>query len=70
MRFTNLDLLCGIVAFGIVGCHLSLSPRIEGRELVTSLCGFNVGLFAALAGFLINSVKDWVDCKKSVGAMG
>jgi peptidoglycan/LPS O-acetylase OafA/YrhL len=27
--------------------------------LVTSLCDFNVGLFAALAGFLMNGVKDW-----------
>ncbi len=51
MRLVSLDLLRGIAAFGIVGCHLSLSPRSEGGALVTSLCDFNVGLFAALAGF-------------------
>lgn len=59
MRFISLDLLRGIAAFGIVGCHLSLSPRTEGGALVTSLCDFNVGLFAALAGFLMCGVKGW-----------
>ena len=59
MRFISLDLLRGIAAFGIVGCHLSLSPRTEGGVLVTSLCDFNVGLFAALAGFLMSGVKGW-----------
>lgn len=61
MRLISLDLLRGIAAFGIVGCHLSLSPRTEGGALVTSLCDFNVGLFAALAGFLMSGVKDWGD---------
>ena len=61
MRFISLDLLRGIAAFGIVGCHLSLSPRSDGGALVTSLCDFNVGLFAALAGFLMSGVKDWSD---------
>ena len=61
MRIISLDLLRGIAAFGIVGCHLSLSPRTEGGALVTSLCDFNVGLFAALAGFLMSGVKDWSD---------
>jgi peptidoglycan/LPS O-acetylase OafA/YrhL len=61
MRFTSLDLLRGIAAFGIVGCHLSLSPRTGGGELVTSLCDFNVGLFAALAGFLMSGVRGWGD---------
>ena len=54
MRIISLDLLRGIAAFGIVGCHLSLSPRSDGGALVTSLCDFNVGLFAALAGFLMS----------------
>lgn len=61
MRLISLDLLRGIAALGIVGCHLSLSPRTEGGALVTSLCDFNVGLFAALAGFLMSGVKDWCD---------
>lgn len=61
MRFISLDLLRGIAAFGIVGCHLSLSPRSDGGALVTSLCDFNVGLFAALAGFLMSGVKGWGD---------
>lgn len=61
MRLISLDLLRGIAAFGIVGCHLSLSPRSDGGALVTSLCDFNVGLFAALAGFLMSGVKGWGD---------
>ena len=61
MRLVSLDLLRGIAAFGIVGCHLSLSPRTEGGALVTSLCDFNVGLFAALAGFLMCGVNGWCD---------
>lgn len=61
MRLVSLDLLRGIAAFGIVGCHLSLSSRTEGGALVTSLCDFNVGLFAALSGFLMGGVKDWDD---------
>lgn len=61
MRLISIDLLRGIAAFGIVGCHLSLSPRSDGGALVTSLCDFNVGLFAALAGFLMSGVKGWGD---------
>lgn len=53
MRFTGIDLLRGIAAFGIVGCHLCLSPRTDGGNLVTALCDFNVGVFAAVAGFLM-----------------
>lgn len=59
MRLVGLDILRGIAAFGIVGCHLSLAPRTEGGALVTALCDFNVGLFAALAGFLMGGVDDW-----------
>ena len=61
MRLISLDLLRGIAAFGIVGCHLSLMPRTDGGMLITSLCDFNVGLFAAVAGFLMGGVKDWGD---------
>lgn len=53
----GLDLLRGIAAFGIVGCHLSLFPRTIGGNLVISLCDFNVGVFAALAGFLMWGAK-------------
>ena len=57
MRNLGIDLLRGFAAFGIVGCHLSLPDRTEGGWLVTSLCDFNVGLFAAVAGFLMSGVK-------------
>lgn len=53
MRIAGIDLLRGVAAFGIVGCHLSLAPRTAGGELVTALCDFNVAMFAAVAGFLM-----------------
>ena len=53
MRLVGIDLLRGIAAFGIVGCHLSLAPRTECGNLVTALCNFNVAVFAAVAGFLM-----------------
>lgn len=55
--YYGLNLLRGIAAFGIVGCHLSLSPRTVGGEWVTSLCDFNVALFAAISGFLMPQAK-------------
>ena len=57
MRYCGLDLLRCLAAFGIVGCHLSLPERTEEGRLVTSLCDYNVGLFAAIAGFLMSGVK-------------
>lgn len=59
MRYNGIDLLRGIAAFGIVGCHLSLPDRTDAGCLVTALCDFNVGLFAAIAGFLMSGVKGW-----------
>ncbi len=53
MRIVGIDLLRGVAAFGIVGCHLSLAPRTECGNLVTALCDFNVAVFAAVAGFLM-----------------
>ena len=53
MRLVGIDFLRGVAAFGIVGCHLILGPRTAGGELVTALCDFNVGLFAAVAGVLM-----------------
>ena len=57
MRCLGIDVLRGVAAFGIVGCHLSLFPRTTGGDLVISLCDFNVGVFAALAGFLMWGAK-------------
>lgn len=57
MRLSGVDLLRGLAAFGIVGCHLSLSPRTLGGEWVTVLCDFNVGVFAAIAGFLMTKTE-------------
>ena len=61
-RCLGIDLLRGIAAFGIVGCHLSLEPKTIGGDIVTSLCDFNVGLFAAVAGFLMcgNDCESWL----------
>ena len=53
MRLPGVDFLRGLAAFGIVGCHLSLAPRTAGGDLVTLLCDFNVGLFAAMAVFFM-----------------
>lgn len=57
MRYLGIDVLRGLSAFGIVGCHLSLLDRTDAGCLVTALCDFNVGLFAAVAGFLMSGVK-------------
>ena len=65
VRFVGIDFLRGVAALGIAGCHLSLAQRTTGGELVTALCDFNVGLFAAVAGFLMwlvgESVRFQVD---------
>lgn len=53
MRLVGIDVLRGVAAFGIVGCHLLLAPRTSGGDLITALCDFNVGLFAAVSGFLM-----------------
>ena len=52
MKLSGLDWLRGIAAFGIVGCHIGLSCRTASGAWVTALCNFNVGLFAAISGFL------------------
>ena len=67
MKYNGLDLLRGIAAFGIVGCHLGLSPRTSGGEWVTALCNFNVGLFAAISGFLMNSAGGGMSEKGQCG---
>lgn len=73
MRYDGIDLLRGIAVFGIIGCHLSLPDRTDAGWLVTALCNFNVGLFAALAGFLMGGVNDlgalWGYAKKRMGRL-
>lgn len=67
MRLVGIDVLRGMAAFGIVGCHLVLSPRTVDGDLVTALCDFNVGLFAAVSGFLMYGRKDDDDWLGYVG---
>lgn len=67
MRCLGIDFLRGIAAFGIVGCHLGLSPRTPVGNLVTTFCDFNVGLFAAIAGFLMcgaHNGSEWLEYVK------
>ena len=61
MRNWRIELLRGLAAFGIVGCHLSLSPRTELGYGVGSFCDMNVGLFAAFSGFLMSAKGGWLD---------
>ena len=59
--YYGLNLLRGIAAIGIVGCHLGLSNRTSGGAWVTSLCDFNVAIFATISGFLMTKQKLRVD---------
>lgn len=54
MHYYGLSILRGVAAFFIVGCHLGLAPRTMRGEMVTWLCDMNVGLFAAISGFLMS----------------
>ena len=58
MKLISIDLLRGIAAFMIVGCHLVLSPRTDAASSITHFCNFAVGLFAALSGFLMSTKSD------------
>ena len=49
----GLEALRGIAAFGIVACHLDLLPLTFGGWALRALCDMNVGLFAALSGYLM-----------------
>ena len=53
MKYDGIDWLRGIAAFGIVGCHLALAPMSDACWRIRDLCDMNVGLFAALSGFLM-----------------
>lgn len=55
MKHHGIDILRGIAAFGIVGCHLGLNERTSGGAWVTALCNFNVGMFAVISGFLMST---------------
>ena len=59
----GITLIRGIAAFFIVGCHINLAERTPGGSAVTHFCDMNVGLFAALSGFLMwkgAKAEDWM----------
>ncbi len=67
MKNRALELLRGISAFGIVACHLNLSAMTSAGWNVRALADMNVGLFAALSGFLMwknNRNDSWVGYAK------
>lgn len=53
MKYEGLGILRGLSAFGIVGVHLALSPITVAGSRIHALCDMNVGLFAAISGFLM-----------------
>ena len=57
MRYNGLQLLRGIAAFGIVGCHITLLERTQAGAFLLSFCDLNVGVFAAISGFLMASER-------------
>ena len=56
-----IDLLRGIAAFFIVGCHLQLLDYTPGAKMLLSCCDMNVGVFAAISGFMMK--RNEVDCR-------
>lgn len=60
MRLYGIDLLRGIAAFGIVGCHLILAPRAPAADWLTHFCDMNVAVFGVIAGFFTRVSLD--DC--------
>ncbi len=51
-HFPGIDWLRGIAAFFIVGCHIGLLDRTPSGTALTYFCDMNVGVFAAISGFL------------------
>ncbi len=51
----GIDLLRGIAAFGIVGCHLMLSPRTPSGSAITHFCDMNVAVFGVIAGYFTHA---------------
>ncbi len=58
MRLYGIDILRGIAAFGIVGCHLVLSPRTVAGEWLTHFCDMNVAVFGVIAGYFTHISND------------
>lgn len=52
-RFVWVDLMRIIAAFGIVACHLMLIPATEGVARLVRFCDINVGIFSAIAGYVM-----------------
>ena len=52
-RITGLDFLRGLAAFFIVGCHLQLIDYKPSAQRLMWFCDMNVGVFSALAGYLM-----------------
>ena len=53
MKYEGLNLLRGIAAFCIVAVHLNMVPMTDWAWRVHDICDMNVGLFAAISGFLM-----------------
>lgn len=53
LRNSAIEFLRGIVAFGIVGCHSSLSPMTNGALALHAFCDMNVCLFASISGWCL-----------------
>lgn len=53
MRNFGIDILRGIAAFFIVGCHLQLLDYTPASKALLYFCDMNVGVFAALSGYLM-----------------
>lgn len=58
MRLYAIDILRGIAAFGIVGCHIMTDPRTASGEAVRHFCDMNVAVFAVLAGYFTHLSAD------------
>ena len=52
----GIDLLRGIAAFGIVGCHLALTPRTIMGSAITHFCDMNVAVFGVIAGYFTHAI--------------
>ena len=52
MKYLGLDLLKGIAAFFIVGCHLRMAET-SAAEALLHFCNMFVGVFGAISGFLL-----------------
>lgn len=52
VHFAGIDWLRGFAAFFIVGCHIGLLDRTVLGAKLTHFCDMNVGVFAAISGFL------------------